>query len=466
MPGGSYFVWRLHICTEVSVVIPPRASYNTDSGGHPPKLTRETIVISSIKGTRDILPSEIPVWHFVEGTCADIFHRYGFEEIRLPIFEATELFARGIGDATDIVEKEMYTFPDRNGLSLTLRPEGTASVARAYIQHRMDKDAPLHKLYYTGPMFRYERPQKGRYRQFYQIGAEVLGSPSPAVEAEILDMLVLLLSRLEIPQTTIWINSIGCPACRPAFLEQLQAAARSASEHLCEDCRRRAETNALRILDCKVPSCQETIAALPQIAGFLCGNCQEHHRNFTDHLQRLGIAYQENPRMVRGLDYYIRTTFEITCGSLGAQNSLLGGGRYDNLISQLGGPPTHGFGFALGLDRFVLSLPESVRARCERKPLIHFAPLGDEAFRQAMALAAGLRRADIHCSLEFEARSLKGHLRQADKAGARFVAILGDEEVERRAISLKSLADGSQESVTFDALAPHLHQLQSGGASA
>lgn len=409
-------------------------------------------MITCIKGTRDILPAEIPLWHFVEETCTRVFHRYGFEEIRIPILEVTELFARGIGDATDIVEKEMYTFPDRNGLSITLRPEGTASVARAYIQHRMDRDSHLHKLYYLGPMFRYERPQKGRYRQFYQIGAEVLGSRSPAVEAETLDMLDHVLHELQIPDTRIWINSIGCPDCRPGFLERLKAEASRIAGSLCEDCRRRIDTNPLRVLDCKVPACQEPVDGLPRIGDFLCGGCRDHHVRFKAHLDALGLGYTENPRMVRGLDYYVRTTFEITCGSLGAQNSLLGGGRYDNLVEQLDGPPTHGFGFALGLDRFVLSLPETLGRELARRPAVYLAPLGDPAFEQALKLSAGLRRAGFTVALDFEPRSLKSHMRLSDRLGAAHAAILGENELARGVVALKRMADGTQSEVPWDAL--------------
>ncbi len=319
-------------------------------------------MISCVRGTRDILPDEIHLWHLVERESAAIFSRYGFEELRLPIFEVTELFARGIGDTTDIVEKEMYTFADRNNQSLTLRPEGTASLVRAYIQHQLYKDGGTRKLYYAGPMFRYERPQKGRYRQFYQIGAEVLGPDSPGVEAEVMDMLMLLMERLGIRDTRLWINSIGCPACRPAFLAVLQEREQAAAGRLCADCVRRVAVNPLRVLDCKNPDCQDTINALPSILDYLCAPCRSHHERLKKYLGLLGITYSENPRMVRGLDYYVKTTFEITSGALGAQNSLLGGGRYDGLVEQLGGPPTHGFGFALGLDRFVLALPETVRA--------------------------------------------------------------------------------------------------------
>lgn len=415
-------------------------------------------MITCVKGTRDILPAEIPLWHFVEKTCQDLFHLYGYEEIRLPIFEVTELFARGIGDTTDIVEKEMYTFADRNGLSITLRPEGTASVARAFIQHQMNRDGGVSKLYYTGPMFRYERPQKGRYRQFYQIGAEVLGSDSPAVEAELLDLLRLLLERLEIPDTRLLINSIGCPECRPAFLESLRQAEQTVAESLCPECQRRVETNPLRVLDCKVPECQPVIEQLPRIGGFWCEGCRTHHRLFKEYLDGYGIPFTENPRMVRGLDYYVRTTFEITAGTLGAQNSILGGGRYDGLVQQLGGPPAHGIGFALGLDRFVLALPETVRERLSPRPDLYLAPLGEAAFRQAMLLAGRLRRAGFYCWLDFQPRSVKSHMRQANALRAPAVAILGDDELRQGAVALKDLTSGEQRLIAVDQLETNLRR--------
>lgn len=401
-------------------------------------------MITSVKGTRDILPGEIPLWHFIEDTCAHLFHLYGFEEIRLPIFEVTELFARGIGDTTDIVEKEMYTFEDRNGLSITLRPEGTASVVRAYIQHHLYNEAGIDKVYYLGPMFRYEKPQKGRYRQFYQIGAEILGSDHPAVEAETIDMLRQLLERLGIADSQLHINSIGCPACRPSFHEALRQQLERERNHLCADCQRRIDTNPLRVLDCKNPGCQPIIEKLPRITDYLCDDCTRHHAAFKSYLGLFGIPYHENPRMVRGLDYYVRTTFEITSGELGAQNSLLGGGRYDGLVEQLGGPPTHGFGFALGLDRFVLALPDEVRQRLQRHPDIYLAPLGSGAFPAAMGLAARLRRQNINALVDFQERSLKSHLRFANRINASFVAIMGEEEIARNEVSLKNLGSGEQ----------------------
>lgn len=413
-------------------------------------------MIQCVKGTRDILPDEIPLWHLVERTCAEVFHLYGFEEIRLPVFEVTELFARGIGGATDIVEKEMYTFPDRNGQSITLRPEGTASVARAYIQHNMGSLSHIHKLYYAGPMFRYERPQKGRYRQFYQIGAEVLGSDSPAVEAEVLDMLQVVLDRLGIGPTQVTVNSIGCPACRPRFIEVLQQGEREIASSLCEECRRRIEANPLRVLDCKNPQCQGPIDSLPSIPSYLCDACGGHHARFLDLLRQSGVAFQQNARMVRGLDYYLRTTFEISSGALGAQNALLGGGRYDGLIPLLGGDPTPGFGFALGLDRFVLALPESAKGRVARAPDVYLAPLGDAAFTAAVSIAAGLRRAGVSAWLDFQPRSVKSHMRLANKLAARRAAILGDSEMERGEVSLKDMATGDQRAVFLSALADEL----------
>src|SRR5262245_51735517 len=316
-------------------------------------------MIQTVRGTRDILPEDAPLWRRVEDVAREAFRRYDFREIRTPIFEKTELFARGVGEATDIVHKEMYTFTDRNDESLTLRPEATASVVRAYIQHRLyaDKGAgELTRLYYVGPMFRRERPQAGRYRQFYQIGAEVLGSSDdPAIEAEVIEMLEWFLAELHITDTSLLINSVGEPRLRGAYVEKLRAAIGRSLDRLCTDCHHRYETNPLRVFDCKVESCQEVIAGLPTITESLDEDSRAHFEQFKAHLDARGIAYQVSPRMVRGLDYYSRTAFEITGGSLGAQNTLVGGGRYDGLSETLGGPPVKGFGFALGLDRMVLS---------------------------------------------------------------------------------------------------------------
>src|SRR5262249_38929613 len=332
------------------------------------QLISDFFMIQTIRGTRDILPADMPLWHRVESVAREAFRRYGFSEIRTPIFEKTELFARGVGEATDIVHKEMYTFIDRGradseGDSLTLRPETTASVVRAYIQHKMFADkspGELTRLYYIGPMFRRERPQAGRYRQFYQIGAEVMGSSDdPAIEAEVIEMLDWLLKELKITGTTLMINSVGDAVMRAQYLEALREAIKPNLDRLCGDCHHRYETNPLRVFDCKTESCQPVIAGLPTITDWLDNASREHFDQFQAHLKERNIPYTINPRMVRGLDYYTRTAFEIIGhDGLGAQNAIVGGGRYDGLSETLGGPPVKGFGFAFGLDRIVMSLPE------------------------------------------------------------------------------------------------------------
>lgn len=406
-------------------------------------------MIKTIKGTRDLLPEEIPKWHLVEDTARTVFERYGYEEIRTPIFEETELFARGIGVDTDIVAKEMYTFQDKSGKSITLRPEGTAPVVRAYIEQHMYKEGGIKKLYYMGPMFRHERPQKGRYRQFHQIGAEVLGSDNPAIEAEVIQMLELFLDKLEVRDVTLLINSIGCAVCRPKYIEQLRAEVRKNLSAFCEDCQRRAETNPLRVLDCKVPECQPLIDKLPAIVEYLCADCAAHFARFRALLERQGTPYTLAPKLVRGLDYYVRTVFEITGAGLGegAQNTIIGGGRYDGLAEILGGPPTQGLGFALGVERLISVLPESRTKDLAKRPVLFIAALGEAAFDRGLALAQRLRRQGVYCYIDFDPRSLKSQLRLADKLAAQNVLIVGEDELKSNRYVLKAMSVGTQELV-------------------
>src|SRR5579864_8038588 len=324
-------------------------------------------MIKAVKGTRDILPPSSAAWNQVEAIAREVFRTYNYQEIRTPVIEPTELFARGVGQETDIVSKEMYTFEDRDGSSLTLRPEATASVIRAYIEHRLDQKLGLTKLYYIGPMFRRERPQKGRYRQFFQIGAEAIGSESPAVDAEVIEMVVEILQRVGLSGFQLYLNSVGDHNCRPQYVALLQEKLREVAPRLCGDCQRRAETNPLRVLDCKVPKDQPIIDALPSIQDHLCPACQAHFNAVRGHLDDRGIPYQVRPRMVRGLDYYMRTTFEIVHGALGAQNSVLGGGRYDGLAEALGSRvPAPGIGFSIGEDRLVMTVEEEHPGRHEQ----------------------------------------------------------------------------------------------------
>ncbi|MBI2821379.1 MAG: histidine--tRNA ligase [Acidobacteria bacterium] len=400
------------------------------------------MMIQRIKGTQDLLPGEIEKWQFLEQAARAMFARYGYSEIRTPIFEETELFARSIGGETDIVQKEMYTFTDKSGKSLTLRPEGTAPVVRACIENGLFSAGGMLKLFYIGPMFRHERPQKGRYRQFYQIGAEVLGSDNPAVDCEVMEMLVRFLQDVEIPSYQLDINSIGCLRCRPRYLQVLRDRIGEILPRLCADCNRRASANPLRVLDCKVEADQEAINTLPPSVEFLCETCRAHFLAVRKCLDARALPYQVNFRLVRGLDYYEKTTFEITSVALGAQNALLGGGRYDGLSETLGGPAVSGFGFALGEERFVLALPE--RDAPETRPEVYLAPLAPECFDAAAALASQLRRRGVAVVLEFENKSLKSQLRRAGKLSVPFALILGPEELARNEVQCKDMLSGSQ----------------------
>ena len=424
-------------------------------------------MIKSPRGTRDLLPPDTALWNFVEAAVRDVFRAYNFHEIRTPIFESTELFARGVGEETDIVSKEMFTWEDRGraasdkGQSLTLRPENTAGIVRAYIEHKL-WERGLNKFFSIGPMFRRERPQKGRYRQFYQIDAEVIGpassgSESPARYAEILEMLATLLDRVGIANWTLELNSVGCPADRARFNDALRRALAPVVGKMCADCQRRAVTNPLRVFDCKVPEDQPIIAKLPTISQFLDEACRAHYEGVKQILNAVQIPYQENPRLVRGLDYYTRTAFEFTHGSLGAQNAILGGGRYDGLSEALGGPAAPGIGFAIGEDRLVLSLMETESAESViRKPDVYIAPLGAGMNREAARLARELRRHDMVVDLGDESFRLKKSFEAADRMRARYILIVGENEVAADAFALKHLASGEQVTVPRGDLAQRI----------
>jgi histidyl-tRNA synthetase len=414
-------------------------------------------MIKSVRGTRDLLPPETALWNFVDAAVRDVFRVYNFQEIRTPIFESTELFARGVGEETDIVAKEMYTWEDRGraesdkGQSLTLRPENTAGVVRAYIEHKL-WERGLNKLYYIGPQFRRERPQKGRYRQFYQIGAEVIGpatagSESPARDAEILELLATLLDRLGIKGWALQLNSIGCADDRARYNEALRKALEPVKDKMCGDCQRRAVTNPLRVFDCKVPEDQPIIEKLPRISQYLDEPCRQHFAAVQEILKSVGVEFQLNDRLVRGLDYYTRTAFEFTHGALGAQNAILGGGRYDGLSESLGGPAAPGIGFAIGEDRLVLALQESAEAVAP-KPDVYIAPLGAGMNAQAAKLARELRRHDVIVELGDETFRLKKSLETASKLGGRFALIVGENEVHSGLFALKNLETGEQISVS------------------
>src|SRR6202142_2200397 len=422
-------------------------------------------MIKAVRGTRDLLPPKTALWNFVEAAVRDVFRAYNFHEIRTPIFEETQLFARSVGEETDIVSKEMYTWEDRGraasekGQSLTLRPENTAGVVRAYIEHKL-WERGLQKLYYIGPQFRRERPQKGRYRQFYQIGAEIIGpasagSESPARDAEILELLGTLLDRLGIEGWTLQLNSVGCPNDRATYNEALRKALEPVKDKMCADCQRRAVTNPLRVFDCKVPADQPIIETLPRISQFLAEPCRRHFEQVQEILKSVGVEFHLNDRLVRGLDYYTRTAFEFTHGALGAQNAILGGGRYDGLSEALGGPAAPGIGFAIGEDRLVLSLAASAES-VVRKPDVYVAPLGAGMNREAARVARELRRPDLVVGLGDENFRLKKSFEAADKMGARCLLIVGENEVAANAFALKHLASGEQVTVPRAELAQRI----------
>jgi len=404
-------------------------------------------VIKALKGFKDILPGETPTWQRVESLARDVFARFGFREIRLPILEKTELFARSIGEATDIVEKEMYTFTDRNGESVTMRPEGTASLLRAFIEHRLDTLAPLQKLYTIGPMFRHERPQKGRLRQFHQLSVEAIGSGNPRLDAEVISMGRMFLDELKI-EAELEINSLGCAACRPGYRAALVGFLEQRKASLCGDCQRRTTTNPLRVLDCKNPSCREALPGAPSILDHLCPDCTNHFAAVRRDLDLTGTAYTVNPRMVRGLDYYSRTTFEFTTSALGAQSAVGAGGRYDQLVAQLGGPDLPGVGFAMGMERLVLLLNGEEQPTASTDLFV--ASLGGEAAGYGFQIVQKLRSQGFSAACDHEGRGLKSQMKQADRSAARFVLIIGEEELARGQGILRNMASREQSPLPLD----------------
>jgi histidyl-tRNA synthetase len=419
-------------------------------------------LIKAVRGTRDLLPPETETWNFVEAKVRELFRVYNFQEIRTPILEDLQLFQRSVGEETDIVSKEMFAWEDRaraqseKGQWLALRPENTAGVVRAYIEHKLWERPGLQRFYYIGPQFRRERPQKGRYRQFYQIGAEVIGpsaagSESPAVDAEVLEMLASLLDRLEIRGWTLELNSVGCANDRAKYLEALRVALQDVVHTMCPDCQRRAVTNPLRVFDCKVPEDQPKVEKLPRQSNYLDESCRTHFAEVQKILTALGVPFTLNDRLVRGLDYYTRTAFEFTHGALGAQNAILGGGRYDGLSESLGGPAAPGIGFAIGEDRLVMAFQES-RAVLASVTDIYIAPLGEGMNVHAAVLARELRRQGVVVTVGDESFKLKKSLETASKLGARFALIVGENEVNSGQFALKNLATGEQVSVARDGI--------------
>ncbi len=401
--------------------------------------------VTAIKGFADLFSPESDAFTRMENTARDVFFRYGYRELRTPVLERTELFCRGIGEETDVVQKEMYTFPDRKGRTLTLRPEATAGVMRAFIESGRAGQEGVNKFFTCGPMFRYERPQKGRMRQFHQINCECLGPAEPYADAEMIAMVVRFLEALEIRDLSLQLNTLGCSRCRPTFRDALAAWLHGLkAEALCEDCRRRRETNPLRVLDCKVPSCREATGEAPRLLDHVCPECREHFGVVLRLLEREHVPFVVNHRLVRGLDYYVRTTFEVVSENIGAQGTVAGGGRYDGLTAQLGGPDVPGLGFACGMERLAMLLPEAGPRRTD----FYVAVLADEARDTAFALAQVLRDAGFRGEMGFAGRSVKSALRQAGKAGAAFALLLGPDELAAGTVVIKRMDTGEQHTVS------------------
>ncbi len=407
-------------------------------------------MIKAVRGFKDILPGESEKWVYIETLARRFFQAYGFREIRIPILEKTELFARSIGETTDIVEKEMYTFLDRHKESLTLRPEATAGICRAVIENGLYAKAKVLKLFTIGPMFRHERPQKGRLRQFHQLNAEVFGSEAPGTDAEIIALAMDILKAGGAENLRLEINSLGCPKCRPAFRKALQEFLMGLKDKLCEDCRRRTERNPLRALDCKRKECQELYTEAPLIKDYWCEECHKHFEKVLAFLEIQGLSYQINQRLVRGLDYYVRTTFEIKAEGLGAQDTVAAGGRYDGLLKALGGPDIPGIGFAIGVERFLLvaKLPQDLIPPLD----VYVAALGEEAYGHLLPLVHELRREGLSVEIDHEGRSLKAQLKQANKLKARFALIVGENEQKQGQALWRDMETGKQESLPLASL--------------
>lgn len=405
------------------------------------------------RGTKDILPDTVGEWTYVESKIRELCARYGFEEIRTPVFEHTELFHRGIGEGTDVVDKEMYTFKDRGDRSITLRPENTASAVRAYLQNKLYGDSSLVKLFYIGSMFRYDRPQAGRMREFHQFGVEALGEENPMIDAEVILTAIDFLKSLGLQDLRLSLNSVGCPHCRPKYREVLQDYFRDKLDDLCEDCKERFERSPLRILDCKTDADKSYMADAPKITDCLCGECQEHFQKVQQYLSDAGIAFTLDPRLVRGLDYYTKTAFEIQYAPLGAQSAIAGGGRYDGLIEEIGGKPTPAVGFATGLERVLLALEKQNLLPEQKKHTdAYVVALGEAAQAPAFKLLTQLRHAGLKAGMDYAGRSMKAQMKQANKANARFALIIGEDEIKESCVMLKDMEKSEQQKVSFDTI--------------
>lgn len=403
------------------------------------------------RGTKDILPDTVGEWTYVEAKIRDLCSRYGYQEIRTPMFEHTELFHRGIGEGTDVVDKEMYTFKDRGDRSITLRPENTASAVRAYLQNKLYGDGSLTKLFYIGSMFRYDRPQAGRMREFHQFGVEALGEENPAVDAEIIMLAMDFLQSLGLKDLKLSLNSVGCPKCRPVYRKVLQDFFRDKLDELCDDCKDRFERSPLRILDCKADADKPFMADAPKITDCLCEDCQDHFHKVQDYLTQAGIGFELDARLVRGLDYYTKTAFEVKYAPLGAQSAVAGGGRYDGLVEEMGGKPTPAVGFATGLERVLLALEkQQLLPAMDKQTDAFVVALGEAAQGPAFQLLTRLRQAGLKAGMDYAGRSMKAQMKQANKAGARFALIIGEDEVKESCVQLKDMEKSEQQKVSFD----------------
>ena len=415
--------------------------------------------IQAIRGVNDIMPDEIEKWRWVENKANQVFNCYGFKEIRLPIFEKTKLFSRGIGETTDIVEKEMYTFEDRGGEKVTLRPEGTASVVRAFIEHKMYTTQTVQKFYYLGPMFRYERPQAGRFRQFYQIGVEAMGSHNPSIDAEVMIMLMEFFNVLGLNQFELQINSLGCNKCRPEYRETLKKSITNHLDDLCENCNTRYQKNPLRVLDCKIERDIEIASGLPKITEYICNKCKCHFEKVQALLRETQIPYSINSNLVRGLDYYTHTAFEVTSRELGAQNAISGGGRYNTLVEEFEGPPTPCFGFALGLERLISLIPFDKMESIETNPDVFVVALGEEAKLKVFNLVHQLRSGGISVERDYDGGSIKSQMRKANRSASSFALIIGENEIKSGNYQLKNMQDGKQSNITADSCVEEIKAL-------
>jgi len=409
------------------------------------------------RGTNDVLPSESPRWQYLEGRFRETCALYGYSELRTPTFEHTDLFTRNLGETTDVVSKEMYTFEDRGGRSITLRPEGTAPAVRAYVQNNLGANLPVNKVYYIGRIFRYERPQAGRYREHTQMGIEAFGSIDPAIDAEVISLATSFYKSLGLAKFDLQINSIGCPDCRPAYRQALMDYANERLDKLCPTCLRRYEQNPMRMLDCKDPSCKEVLADAPRLPDHLGPECREHFEKVQQYLRELGIEFTVAPRLVRGFDYYTKTAFEFSSGELGAQNALGGGGRYDNLVEEIGGQPTPGIGFGLGIERLVITLDSlGIQLPVTTGVRVFIATMGDAARTVAVKLLYELRNKGVSGDMDYTGRSLKAQMKMADKLGARSVVILGDDEIVKGTATIRDMASSEQRTVPLAELGEEL----------